>query len=60
MPIISQHISFIKKFLFHFKPAFSKKQMSVFKNFIYGMFADYKRLSLAAIANNTNINYQKL
>lgn len=34
--------------------------MSVFKNFIYGMFADYKRLSLAAIANNTNINYQKL
>jgi len=60
MPIISQRISFIERFIFNFKPAFSKKQMSVFKNFIYGMFADYKRLSLAAIANNTNINYQKL
>jgi len=34
--------------------------MSLFKAHIYGMFSDYKRLSLAAIANNTALNYQRL
>jgi SRSO17 transposase len=28
--------------------------------FIYGLFSDYNRLSLAAVANNTHLNYQKL
>ena len=60
MPIINPHIRVIEKFLTHFRPVFSKKQMSVFREFIYAIFADYKRLSLASIANNTNINYQKL
>jgi hypothetical protein len=32
----------------------------VFREFIYAMFTDYKRMSLAAIANNTTMNYQKL
>ena len=31
-----------------------------FREFIYGMFTDYSRLSLAAIANNTHMNYQRL
>ncbi len=60
MPIISHRLRFIEKFLANFKPAFSKKQMSVFREFIYAMFGDYKRLSLAAICNNTNLNYQRL
>ena len=34
--------------------------MAVFRDFIYAMFIDYKHLSLSAIANNANINYQKL
>ena len=60
MPIINPHIRFIERFLSHFRPAFTKSQMSVFREFIYAMFADYKRLSLATIANNAHINYQKL
>jgi len=60
MPIINPRIRFIEKFLSHFKPKFSKKQMSVFREIIYAMFADYKRLTLSAIANNTSINYQRL
>lgn len=60
MPIINPRIRFIENFLSHFKIAFSKTQMSIFREFIYAMFADYKRLSLATIANNTSINYQKL
>lgn len=34
--------------------------MEVFREFIYAMFIDCKRMSLASIANNTTINYQKL
>jgi SRSO17 transposase len=34
--------------------------MSLLKSFIYGMFSDYKCLSLSAIANNTILNYQRL
>jgi hypothetical protein len=32
----------------------------MFKKFIYAMFSDYKRMPLAAIARNTDVNYQKL
>jgi SRSO17 transposase len=32
----------------------------MFKEFIYALFSDYKRMSLAAIANNTAANYQRL
>lgn len=61
MPSINPRIRFIEKFLAHFYPAFSTNhQRAVFKEFIYGMFTDYKRLSLAAIANTTHINYQRL
>ena len=61
MPIISPRIRFIEKFLARFNSAFSTKhQRTVFKEFIYGMFSDYKRLSLAAIAGNTHTNYQRL
>jgi len=34
--------------------------MSALRGLIYGMFFDYKRLSLSAIARRTNIHYQKL
>ena len=61
MPIITPRIRFIERFLANFNSVFSTKhQRSVFSKFIYAMFSDYKRLSLAAIANNTAINYQKL
>ncbi len=60
MPILKAHLNFIEKFLSHFKPTFSMNQMSVFREFIYAMFANYKRLSLATIANNTKTNYQRL
>lgn len=60
MPKINPHIRFIDKFLSRFQPVFSKKQMSVFREFIYAMFADYKRLSLSSLASNTGITYQKL
>lgn len=61
MPIINPRLRFIEKFLAHFNSAFSTKhQISAFREFIYAMFTDYKRMSLAAIANNTAMNYQKL
>jgi len=61
MPIISPRLRFIEKFLAHFNSVFSTKhQRTVFKELIYGMFSDYKRLSLAAIAGNTHTNYQRL
>jgi len=61
MTIIKPRIRFIEKFLEHFNSAFSTKhQRSVFRELIYGMFTDYKRMSLAIIANNTHMNYQKL
>ncbi|MBL7071006.1 MAG: IS701 family transposase [Candidatus Omnitrophica bacterium] len=44
----------------HFNHVFSKTQLSVFRELIYALFADYKRMSLAAIANNTSLTYQKL
>lgn len=60
MPILRPHLKFVEKFLEHFSPMFTKNQMSLLKSFIYGMFSDYKRLSLSAIANNTALNYQRL
>lgn len=61
MPIINPRIRFIEKFLENFNSAFSTKhQRSIFREFIYAMFSNYKRMSLSAIANNTAINYQKL
>jgi len=60
MPILNPRLNFVDKFLEHFSPLFTKKQMNLFKAYVYGMFSDYKRLSLAAIANNTTLNYQKL
>jgi hypothetical protein len=61
MPIINPRIRFIEKFLARFNSAFSTKhQRSIFREFIYALFSDYKRMSLSAIANNTTVNYQKL
>jgi len=60
MPISHARINFIEKFLSHFNHVFSKTQLSVFRELIYALFADYKRMSLAAIANNTSLTYQKL
>lgn len=60
MPILKPHLNFVDKFLQHFNPIFTKKQMALFKTFIYALFCDYKRLSLSAIADNTALNYQKL
>ena len=34
--------------------------MSIFRQLIYAMFHDYKRLSLASAAHQANLNYQKL
>lgn len=61
MPIINPRIRFIENFLANFNSVFlTKHQRSIFREFIYAMFSDYKRMSLAAIANNTTVNYQKL
>lgn len=61
MPIINPRIRFIEKFLARFNSAFSTKhQRSIFREFIYALFSDYKRMSLSAIANNTTVNYQRL
>ena len=61
MPILNPRLNFIDKFLKHFDGVFStKNQRTLFREFIYAMFRDYKRLSLAAIANSTHTNYQKL
>jgi len=53
-------INFIEKFLSHFQSAFSKKQWLAFRSLIYSMLFDYKRLSLSALANKSEINYQNL
>ncbi len=58
MPV---RLKFVEKFLSRFDSCFSTaNQRSVFKKFIYAMFNDYKRMPLAAIARNTDINYQKI
>ena len=60
MSIINPRLRFIDKFLSQFQSVFSKTQMVVFRKFIYAMFADYKRMSLSTIANNTDVTYQRL
>lgn len=61
MPILKARIRFIEKFLANFNSVFSTNhQRAIFREFIYGLFSDYKRLSLAAVANNTHMNYQRL
>ena len=61
MSIINPHIRFIERFLARFNSVFSTKhQRAISREFIYALFSDYKRMSLAAIANNTAVNYQKL
>ncbi len=61
MPKISPRIRFIEKFLARFNSVFSTThQRSMFRELIYGLFSDYKRMSLAAIAANTNLSYQKI
>ena len=53
-------LRFIDQFLVNLQPIFTNTQMSALRSIIYGMFHDYKRLSLSAISRKTNINYQKL
>lgn len=53
-------LRFIDQFLAHFKPLFTNTQMSALRAIVYGLFHDYKRLSLSAIARKTNVSYQKL
>ena len=60
MPTITPRIRFIEKFLTRFSSNFSRIQMEAFRELIYAMFIDCKRMSLSSIANNTTINYQKL
>lgn len=57
---VNSRISLIEKFIVHFQPAFSKIQMAAFRNFIYALFADYKRLSLYALSNKLRIAYQNI
>jgi len=61
MPIMPVRLKFVEKFLSRFDSCFSTAhQRLMFKKFIYAMFNDYKRMPLAAIARNTDVNYQKL
>lgn len=60
MPVLQPRISFINKFVSKFEDIFSKKQLAAFRLFLYALFFDYKRLCLARIANNTNLDYQRL
>ena len=60
MSHFSKPIRFIDQFLGHFQSLFSDTQMNIFRQMIYAMFFDYKRLNLSAIAKRTHIDYQKL
>lgn len=57
---INPRLRFVDQFLAHFKPCFTKTQWPMFRQYIYAMFADYKRASLESFAEQLNINYQKL
>ena len=59
MSIFGTNISLLNKFLKHFSPCFSKKQMAMFALVIYALFKDYKRNSLDAMAKATHTDYQK-
>ena len=60
MVFYNSKINFIEKFISHFQSAFSTKQWPAFRSLIYSMLFDYKRLSLSALANKSNISYQNL
>lgn len=60
MTHFNARLRFIDQFLAHFETMFSKTQMSALRTIVYGMFFDYKRLNLAAIARKTHSDYQKL
>ena len=61
MPIMPVRLKFVEKFLSKFDSCFSTThQRLMFKKFIYAMFNDYKRMPIAAVARNTDLNYQKL
>jgi len=60
MTHFNANIRFIDHFLANFEPMFSNTQMSALRATVYGMFYDYKRLSLSAIARKTHTNYEKL
>ena len=60
MSHFTKPIRFIDQFLNHFRPIFSKTQMTILRQMIYAMFFDYKRLSLASIAKRSQLDYQKL
>ena len=60
MSHFSKPIRFIDQFLTHFHPLFSDTQMNIFRQMIYAMFFDYKRLNLSSIAKRTHLDYQKI
>lgn len=61
MPIMPARLKFVEKFLSKFDSCFSTThQRLMFKKFIYAMFNDYKRMPIAAVARNTDLNYQKI
>jgi hypothetical protein len=60
MPHFSKPIRFIDQFLARFQPLFSNTQMNIFRQMIYAMFFDYKRLNLSSIAKRTHLDYQKI
>lgn len=59
MGIFKTNLQLINNFLKHFQSIFSKKQFVIFSFFIYAMFKEYKRYSILALSNKTNINYQQ-
>lgn len=60
MSHFTKPIRFIDQFLSHFQPLFSDTQMNIFRQMIYAMFFDYKRLNLSAIAKRTHLDYQRI
>ena len=60
MGILNTNISIINNFLSNFKELFSKKQFSVFVLTIYSLLAEYKRNCLSSMAENINLDYQRL
>lgn len=60
MGILNTNISIINNFLLNFKELFSKKQFSVFGLAIYSLLVDYKRNCLSSMAENANLDYQRL
>ena len=60
MGIFKTNLQIINKFLTHFQPLFSKKQFVAFSFFIYAMFKEYRRYSIKALSDKSNLSYQKI